>query len=72
MSQQQFASLIVSSMKQAHGQEAPVFILRQACAYERSDHSELATIWRKAHDQIVICQATSSRLAEQGYISDDS
>lgn len=72
MSQQQSVSLIVRSVKQVHGHEAPAFILKQACAYERSDHSDMATIWRKAHDLIVSCQAISSRLAELGYIWDDS
>jgi hypothetical protein len=72
MSQQQFVSLIVCSMRQAHGHQAPALILRQACAYERSDQSQLATIWRKAHDQIVSSEARTAQLAERGYISDES
>ena len=72
MSQQQFVSLIVSSMRQAHGQDAPALTQRQACFYERSDHPDLATIWRRAHDQMLSCILISSCLAELGYIPENS
>ena len=71
MSQPQYVSLVVSSMRQAQGHRAPALILRQACAYERSDQAELATIWRKAHDQIVSSEARAAQLAKRGYISDE-
>ena len=72
MSQQQFVSLIICSMRQAHGCQAPAVILKQARAYERSAHPDLATIWRKAHEQLVSLPAKTTQLAELGYLLEDA
>ena len=72
LSRQQYVSGIIDEMRTCHGDHAHAIILKQAVAFRRSGNGDLADVWDEAGRLIGWQEKRVSRLAELGYVPEES